>query len=130
MASARQQPQTDEIRDPEIPPTPSQEPERVNPMVEGGPTEGVSTMSDLFGKPVVVDEVIEQPYAPMPETPPEWWVIRPGKDIEDMTVGSPNNHFAFKAGVRYRVPFDVAQILMNRDHLIEVPYPYEEQRRR
>lgn len=129
MASARQQPQTDEIRDPDVPTT-SQEPERVNPMVDGGPTEGVSTMGSLFPKAVVVDEVVEQQYAPMPETPPEWWVIRPGRDIEDMTVGAPNNRFAFKAGTRYRVPFEVAQILMNRDYLIEIPYPYEEQRRR
>jgi hypothetical protein len=100
------------------------EPETVNPMVEDGPTEGVSTMEGLFNqKATVVDEVQEIPYQqPGPNT---WWVIRPNRDIEDMTVGLPEAHFSFKEGIRYKVPVRIAEILFNRDALLEVPYPYD-----
>lgn len=101
--------------------------ETVTPSVDQ-PTEGVSTMKDLFGKASVVDEVVEIPMQPGQEQAswiPQWFVIRPNKDIENMTVGVPEIHYAFKAMQRYRVPFDVAKILFDRDHLAEVPYPQE-----
>jgi len=104
------------------------EPETVNPMVDGGPTEGVSTLDGMFSQqPTVVDEVQEVPLQ-MPQQD-LGWVIRPNCEIEDMTVGNPHHHLSFKEGTRYRVPIEVAEILYNREKLMEVPYPYEPQRR-
>lgn len=129
MATRGQPISNDDIREPEDPGIPANEPDRADPMVASHlPAEGVTTMGGLFGKATVVDEVVEQDFPVQAQV--EFWVIRPGLDIEDMTVGAPENHYAFKSGVRYRVPLRIAEILYNRDHLIEVPYPYEEQRRR
>jgi hypothetical protein len=110
------------------PPNPSGVQE-VDPMVDTGPTEGLSTMAEMFGNPMVVDEVQQIPYAYANPLGDAIWVIRPNIEIEDMTVGSPDNHFSFKPGTRYRVPQRVAEILYNRDMLMEMPYPYEPQRR-
>ena len=82
-------------------------------------------MAGLFGQAQVVDEI--------QNTPPHYlgdavWVVRPINDVEDMTVGSPDNHFNLKAGTRYRVPQRVAEILYNRDLLMEIPYPYDGRR--
>jgi hypothetical protein len=110
-----------EIRDPEAPLS-QQVP--VNPSQPGGPTEGLTTMQSLFPGAQVVDEVQEYPMAP--QVAAEWWVIRTNEDVEDMTVGEATQHFAFKAGIRYRVPQRVAEILADRDKLMEVPYPFDE----
>lgn len=101
------------------------EPEVVSPHEEGAePTPGVSTMAQMFGQPQIVDEVQEIPWVnPLGEAV---WVIRPNIDIEDMTVGSPENHFNMKAGTRYRVPERVADILFTRDQLMEYPIRYDE----
>lgn len=99
--------------------------ETVDPMVEGGePTEGVTTMAGMFAPAQVVDQVQEAPL-PFGDDEPQW-IIRPLEDIEDMTVGVTDIHFAFKAGTRYRVPQRIAEILYNRDRLMEVPYEYDE----
>jgi hypothetical protein len=71
-----------------------------------------------------VDEVQEHPLQRV--DPSEFWVIRPNENVEDMTVGDVNYHFAFQAGVRYKVPQRVAEILADRDKLMEVPFPYDE----
>jgi len=93
----------------------------VDPSVDDGVTPGVSTMKDLFGEAHVVDEVRSVPYYE-----PEFWVIRTKQDIEDMTVGVPIIHMAFKAGTRYRVPWNVAYELQRLDYLMEQPYPYDD----
>jgi hypothetical protein len=110
MASARQ---------------PAGTPETVDPSVEGGEvTPGMTTMAEMFGTPQVVDEVQELPIQqPLGEAV---WVVRPNADIEEMTVGLPDNHFNMKAGTRYRVPERVAQILYERDQLMEMPIRYDE----
>ena len=83
-------------------------------------------MKEMFGQPRVVDEVRQYELSDVQEAQhPEWFVIRTNTDIEDMTVGDPANRFAFKKGTRYCVPEQVAQILFNRDYLMEVPYPWE-----
>jgi len=90
-----------------------------------GPREGVSTMAGLFGQAQVVDEVQDtRPH----DLGDAIWVVRPVNDIEDMTVGTPDNHFSLKAGTRYRVPQRVAEILYNRDLLMEMPYQYDGRR--
>jgi hypothetical protein len=81
-------------------------------------------MAQMFGPAEIVDEVQESPIVTRAHGPQ--FIIRPNEDIEDMTVGSPEIHFSFKAGTRYRVPQRVAEILYNRDKLMEVPYPYDE----
>lgn len=110
-----------DIHDPE-PPLSEQPPVEVS--VPEGVTEGITTMAGLFGQPQVVDEVRETPVQAPVEA--EWWVIRPSDDVEDMTVGLATMHFAFKAGVRYRVPLRVAQILAEREKLLEMPFPYDD----
>jgi hypothetical protein len=110
-----------DVRDPE-PPLTQQRP--VDPNLPGAPPGGVTTMQGLFGQPTVVDEVQEHPL--QPPTASEFWVIRPNENVEDMTVGDVNYHFAFQAGVRYKVPQRVAEILADRDKLMEVPFPYDE----
>jgi len=112
MASARQQTQPGEQ-------------ETVDPSVEGGEvTPGVTTMAEMFGQPQIVDEVQELALAnPLGDA---IWVVRPNMDIEDMTVGLPENHFNMKAGTRYRVPDRVAEILYNRDQLMEVPIRFDD----
>lgn len=101
------------------------EPEVVSPHEEGAePTTGVSTMSGLFGQPQIVDEVQEIAWVnPLGEAV---WIVRPNIDIEDMTVGTPENHFNMKAGTRYRVPERVADILFTRDQLMEYPIRYDD----
>ena len=100
--------------------------ETVDPNVDTGPTEGVTTMKEMFGQPLVVDEVHEVPQQyPMSDGS---WIVRPNSDVEDMTVGSPQNHFNLKAGTRYRVPERVAMILYNADKLMEIPFPYQPRR--
>ena len=91
------------------------------------PTEGIGKLSEVFGKAHVVDQVVERPQqAAAPDENGEvWWVVRPNEDRDDMTIGQPDNHFAFKAGVRYKVPARVAQILSDRDLLLEIPFPYK-----
>jgi len=84
-------------------------------------------MAGLFGAPHVVDEVQELPMLPEERDSPIW-VIRTNVDIEDMTLGVPIVHMAFKAGVRYKVPKDVAYELARLDYLMETPFPYDEQR--
>jgi len=101
--------------------------ETVDPNVEE-PTEGITKLSEVFGQPMVVDEVQQVQQAPT-TLGDQGWVIRTNVDVEDMTVGAPENHFSFKAGTRYRAPLRVAEILYNRDMLMEQPYPYEPQRR-
>jgi hypothetical protein len=96
---------------------------------EGGEvTPGVSTMAGLFGAPHVVDEVQELPMAlqEQQEEDSPVWVIRTHTDIEDMTLGVPIVHMAFKAGVRYKVPKAVAYELARLDFLMEQPFPYNE----
>jgi hypothetical protein len=84
----------------------------------------MTTMAEMFGTPQVVDEVQELPIQqPLGEAV---WVVRPNADIEEMTVGLPDNHFNMKAGTRYRVPERVAQILYERDQLMEMPIRYDE----
>jgi hypothetical protein len=94
--------------------------ETVNPSVDE-PTEGLGTLDGMFGKPTVVDEVVEVPMRG--QATAISWVIRPNTDIEDMTVGEPSIHYSFKAGTRYKVNQSVAEILYARDYLMEVPYP-------
>ena len=103
----------------------------VDPSVDDGVTPGVSTMKDLFGEAHVVDEVRSVPYyEPEPEGErvlvSEFWVVRTRQDIEDMTVGIPIVHMSFKAGTRYKVPWQVASELTRLDYLMEQPYPYDE----
>lgn len=118
MAATARDYQTGRVSDPNAP-------QVVNPMVDQ-PTEGVTKMSEMFGAAHVVDQVVERPL-PTSEASDgiRWFVIRPNADTEDMTVGSPDNHFAFKAGVRYKVPDRVAQIMFDRDLLLEIPFPYQ-----
>jgi hypothetical protein len=99
--------------------------EEVDPSVEGGEVSpGVTTMAEMFGQPQIVDEVQELPIVdPLGEAV---WIVRPSMAIEDMTVGLPENHFNMKAGTRYRVPARVAEILYNRDQLMEVPIRYDD----
>jgi hypothetical protein len=99
------------------------EPETVNPMVDDGPTEGVARMADMFQPAQVVDEVQETPARP--QEGEQMWVIRPSQDVEDMTLGNPHEHYAFKAGTRYKVNIHVAAVLYNRELLMEQPYPYD-----
>jgi hypothetical protein len=96
-------------------------PDTVNPSVDEA-TEGVTTMDTMFAPAVTVDEVVEVPLQQQQDNV-GWTVIRPGLDIEDMTVGDPTVHYSFKAGQRYKVPFRVAEILYHRDYLMEVPQP-------
>jgi hypothetical protein len=128
LATQRRPADTDagEIREPDTPEIPA-----VDPSVEDGVTPGVSTMKDLFGQPHVLDEVRTVPYyEPEPEGEKvlvsEFWVIRTRTDIEDMTVGVPIVHMSFKAGTRYRVPWQIASELQRLDYLMEQPYPYDE----
>ena len=129
LATQRRAADTDagEIREPDLP---SSEMTPVDPSVDDGVTPGVSTMKDLFGEAHVVDEVRTIPYEPEPEGEKvlvsEFWVIRTKQDIEDMTVGIPIIHMAFKAGTRYRVPWNVAYELQRLDYLMEQPYPYDD----
>src|SRR5436189_5090420 len=90
----------------------SGEPETVSPHAEGAAqTPGISTMAEMFGQPQIVDEVQEVAWVnPLGDS---LWVIRPNTNVEDMTVGLPENHFSMKAGTRYRVPERVAEILYN-----------------
>jgi len=109
-----------DVREPEAPLS-QQLP--VNPS-QAGPTEGLTTMQGLFGPATVVDEVQQTPMRTPQDV--EFWVIRPNQDIEDMTVGDQAVHYAFKAGIRYRAPMRVAEILADRDMLMEMPYPFDE----
>lgn len=100
-------------------------PQEVDPNVEGPREDGgeVTTLDGIFaGEATVVDEVVENPLA---NDEPEggWWIIRPNQDIEHMNVGPIENSYAFKAGVRYKVPMEVMSILAHRDYLSERPYP-------
>jgi hypothetical protein len=101
------------------------ETESVSPHAEGAEvTPGVSTMAQMFGSPQIVDEVQEVAWVnPLGEAQ---WIVRPSVEIEDMTVGLPENHFNMTAGKRYRVPARVAEILYNRDQLMEVPIRYDD----
>jgi len=97
MATARQQPQQQTEPDEE-------------------PTLG--TLNGIFEKPLIVDEVHEVPLqAPQGAV---GYIIRPNITIEQMTIGE--DSFDFKAGTRYRVPERVAQILFDRDLLMEMPF--------
>jgi hypothetical protein len=100
--------------------------ETVDPSVDTGPTEGLSTMAQMFSPAQTVDEVYETHPHDLGDAV---WIVRPINEVEDMTVGSPNNHFNLKAGIRYRVPQRVAEILYNRDLLMEVPYLDDGRRR-
>lgn len=110
-----------EIRDPDVPSS-HQRPVDVN--VPEGVTPGVTTMAAMFGAPQVVDEVQYRPTPTPVDT--DMWVIRTNANVEDMTVGEVAYHFAFQAGVRYKVPLRVAEILSDRDMLMEVPYPFDD----
>ncbi len=78
----------------------------------------VATLDSLFNKQAtVVDEVVE---VPLRSPDAGGVIIRPNRDIEEMSVGT--DYFTFKMGVRYRVPERVAQILFDRDLLMEFPY--------
>lgn len=82
-------------------------------------------MDGLFaGEATVVDEIVHTPLA-TDEPEGGWWIIRPNTDIEHMSVGTIGNSYAFEAGRRYRVPFEVVSILAHRDYLLEVPVRYE-----
>ena len=117
MAAQARDYQTGQVRNPN-------EPQVANPMVDQ-PTEGVTKMSEMFGQAHVVDQVVERPLVRPEDDGVRWFVIRPNADVEDMTIGSPDNHFAFKAGTRYKVPDRVAQIMFDRDLLLEIPFPYQ-----
>ena len=100
------------------------EPEVVDPSVDTGPSEGVTTLAEMFGSPTVVDEVNTVPLPTQLNDPQ--WVVRPSVKVEDMTVGYPDTHVEMEPGRRYSVPFRVAQILYDRDQLMEIPYPFDE----
>jgi len=96
--------------------------DQTTPRAEGEITTLEGEKGLFAGDAVVVDEVVEQPMA---TGDPEggWWIIRPNVDVEHMSVGTVDNSYAFKTGVRYKVPADVMTILLERDHLLERPYP-------
>lgn len=123
-----QQEHEQERRSQQVPQRPvnPNDPKVVNPHGDNAEvTPGTSTMSGLFGQAEVVDEVQEIPIRPQAEQY-KWWVIRTNAEVEDMTVGDPDFHFSFKAGVRYKVPERVARILYSRDMLMEQPYQLQE----
>lgn len=95
-----------------------------DPNVSSGDHGEVTTLDGIFaGEATVVDEVVVNPLA---DDAPDggWWIIRPNTDIEHMNVGPiSENSYAFKAGVRYKVPMEVMSILAHRDYLSERPYP-------
>jgi hypothetical protein len=103
---------------------PQQQQQGVDPNVDTPRDSGeVTTMDGLFaGNATVVDEVVENPLA-SDEPEGGWWIIRPKEDIEHMSVGTIQDSYAFKAGVRYKVPYEVVDILAHRDYLSERPYP-------
>jgi hypothetical protein len=128
MASTRRTPPTDATDDIHDPDPPANEMRPVDPHVEGGVTDGVSTLGGIFGNPTIVDEVEEVRLSPEQVEAADVWVIRTKENVEDMTLGVPIVHMSFKAGVRYKVPKDVASELLRLDYLVEQPFPYDERR--
>lgn len=116
MAARQQTPQPGTV-DPNVP--------QDQPRPEGDITTLEGDKGLFAGEATVVDEVVESPLAATMGDEPEggWWVIRPGEDIEHMNVGIIDNSYSFKAGTRYKVPYDVMSILAERDYLSERPFP-------
>jgi len=120
--------QYDDVKDPDVPADHQNPVDPHEPGAQAAP-EGMSTLAGIFGQATVVDEVQELPMQMQTASPggvPAFWVIRPNQDIEDMTLGVPIVHLAFKAGTRYKVPRDIAYELCRLDYLIEMPFPYDD----
>jgi hypothetical protein len=83
--------------------------------------EAISLENDVFDaknpdKPILIDEIEEVGVAVNNDAV----VIRTISDIEDMTYGMSNGapvNYTFKAGVRYKVPRDLANYLQGLGYL-------------
>ncbi|CAB4153153.1 hypothetical protein UFOVP621_46 [uncultured Caudovirales phage] len=72
-------------------------------------------LSKVSDRPTVIDEEIESVGVDLADNTV---VVRVAEDLDMMTVGA-GKHYSFKAGVKYKVPKNVAQQLQEKGYLYD-----------